>query len=48
VRLDEPSGQVIVLQSQPVQDATERLLTELHAQKKPAVANDQRPNPKAK
>jgi hypothetical protein len=46
VRLDEPSGQVVVLQSQPVQGAIERLLTELHAQKKPVVANGQRPNAK--
>ena len=34
VRLDGPSGHLLVLQSQPVQGAIERLLAELSAQKK--------------
>jgi hypothetical protein len=38
-RLDEPSGYLMVLQSQPVQGAIERLLTELHAAKGPVKAD---------
>jgi len=38
-RLDEPSGHLMVLQSQPVQGAIERLLAELHAAKGPVKAN---------
>jgi hypothetical protein len=37
-RLDEPSGHLLVLQTQPVQGAIERLLTELRAARKPVEA----------
>jgi hypothetical protein len=40
VRLDEPSGYLLILQSQPVQGAIERLLDELQASKKPAKADN--------
>jgi hypothetical protein len=38
-RLDEPSGHLLVLQTQPVQGAIERLLTELRAVRKPVEAH---------